>query len=345
MNHQKSELYFLFAILIGVSILAFFIFKPFLYALILAFVFATVFGPVHKRILTITGEKKGLSALLTTAFIFVIVLIPVLFLGIQVLREATGLYSSFIQNNTAADFSKYILSQINNIKNFIPVPIDISIDMEGYLKEGLAWLIQNLGNIFSNIAKVLLSVFVFLLATYVFFKDGEKLKATIIGLSPLRDAHDQTIFNKITVAVNSVMKGSLFVAIIQGILTSIGLAIFGVPNAILLGSIAIITALIPGIGTSIVLLPAIIYLFFTGEVFFAVGLLLWGMLAVGLVDNFLGPKLVGRGIKLHPFMILLSILGGLSFFGPIGFLLGPLVLSLLFVLIEVYFSINKEYKC
>lgn len=345
MNHQKSELYFLFILLVSISILTFFIFKPFLYALILAIVFSTIFGPVHKRILTLTSEKKGLSALLSTSFIFIVVLIPISFLVVQILKEATSLYSLFTQNSSVADFSKFILNLIDYVKNFIPVPIDISIDMEGYLKEALSWLIQNIGSIFSNIAKVLLSVFVFLIAVFVFFKDGEKLKSMIISLSPLRDVHDQTIFTKIEVAINSVMKGSLFVAIIQGVLTSIGLTILGVPNPILLGSIAIITALIPGIGTSIILLPAILYLFFTGEAFSAVGLLIWGMLAVGLVDNFLGPRLVGRGTKLHPFMILLSILGGLSFFGPIGFLLGPLVLSFLFVLIEVYFSINKEYKC
>lgn len=345
MNHQKSELYFLFVLLIGISILTFFIFKPFLYALILALVFATVFGPLHKRILHISKDRKGVSALLATTSVFFIVLIPITLLSIQILKEATDLYSFFTQNTHVADLSKIIIDRINYLNDFLPVPIDLSLDMGIYFKSVLSWLIQNIGSVFSNIAQIALSVFIFLISLYVLFKDGGKLKESIISLSPLRDAHDQTIFNKITVAINSVMKGSISIAVIQGILTSIGLAIFGVPNPILWGSAAIITALIPGIGTSLVLVPAIVYLFVIGDTFFALGLLIWGILAVGLIDNFLGPKLVGRGTQLHPFIVLLSILGGLSFFGPLGFLLGPIVLSLLFVLIEVYFSINKEYTC
>ena len=133
-------------------------------------------------------------------------------------------------------------------------------------------------------------------------------------------------------------------ALIQGILTAVGFTFFGIPNATLWGSVAAITALIPGIGTALVLLPAILYLYFSGETLFAVGLLLWGMTAVGLVDNFLGPKLASYGMRLHPFLILLSVFGGVGFFGPLGFLLGPLVLSLLFALIEIYFAIKKEHE-
>ena len=89
------------------------------------------------------------------------------------------------------------------------------------------------------------------------------------------------------------------------------------------------------------LTPAILFLFLTGEVFSGVGLIVWGVVAVGLVDNFLGPKLVGRGMQLHPLIILLSVLGGIGFFGPIGLLLGPLTISLLFTLLDIYFSLIR----
>ncbi|MDO8664313.1 MAG: AI-2E family transporter, partial [Candidatus Liptonbacteria bacterium] len=96
------------------------------------------------------------------------------------------------------------------------------------------------------------------------------------------------------------------------------------------------------IGTALVLLPAILFLFLNGAVFSGIGLIVWGVGVVGLVDNFLGPKLVERGIRLHPFLILLSILGGIGFFGPLGFLLGPLALSLLFALLDIYSSLRKN---
>ena len=342
MNHKKSKLYFLLALLAGIFALAFFIFKPFLYVLILAIVFATVFGPLHKRILAMTRDRKGLAALFATISVLIVVILPLSFLGIQIFQEAMGLYSSLAKNGSATDLSRAVGDTIQNLTRFSPVPID-PLNINQYLKQGLSWLLQHLGPLFANIAKGMISIFIFLVALYYLFKDGHKLKRAVVTLSPLQDVHDETIFNKLALAINSVVRGNLMVALVQGVLTAIGFAIFGVPNATLWGSVATITALIPGIGTALVLLPAILYLFFSGETIFAVGLLLWGMTAVGLVDNFFGPKLVERGMRLHPFLILLSVLGGIGFFGPLGFLLGPLVLSLLFALLEIYFSIRKEH--
>ena len=113
------------------------------------------------------------------------------------------------------------------------------------------------------------------------------------------------------------------------------------PNPVLWGLVAALAALIPGIGTALILIPAIGYLFFTGSTGAAIGLLIWGVVAVGLIDNFLGPMLVNRGVKIHPFLILLSIFGGLSFFGPVGFVLGPLIIALVFALLEIYRAPKK----
>src|SRR6185369_1295230 len=109
-----------------------------------------------------------------------------------------------------------------------------------------------------------------------------------------------------------------------------------VPHPALWGSFAVIAALIPGIGTSLIIVPGVLYLFFTSTNLYALGLFIWGVLAVGLIDNYLGPILVHRGVNIHPFLILLSVMGGLIFFGPIGFIAGPLVVALLFALLEIY---------
>ena len=343
MKHSKTELYFLITLLSGIFILSFFIFKPFIFALILAIVFATVFDPIHKKALIITRERKGLAALLTTFFVLVVVVVPLIFLGIQIFQEATELYSFLIENSGEVDISSNASLAIQNLTSFSPARVN-SLDVNLYLKQGLNWLLQHLGPLFSGFAKVIISIFIFLFALYYLFKDGHKLKKTVIALSPLQDIHDETIFNKIAIAINSVVRGNLTIAVIQGILTAVGFTIFGVPNPFLWGSVAAISALVPSIGTALVLLPAILFLYFSGETFSALGLFLWGMMAVGLIDNFLGPKLVERGMRLHPFLILLSIFGGISFFGPLGFLLGPLVLSLLFALLEIYSAISKEHE-
>jgi len=100
--------------------------------------------------------------------------------------------------------------------------------------------------------------------------------------------------------------------------------------------------LIPGVGTTIIFIPSVIYLIVTEAYGSAIGLAIWGVLAVGLIDNLLGPYLMSRGNTLHPFVILLAVLGGMSVFGPIGFIVGPVVVSLLKVLLELYASHVKD---
>ncbi len=342
MIQKKTELSFMHILLAGISVLAYFIFKPFLYVLILAIVLATAFDPVHKKILKITLEKKAIAALVTTILVLVVVVVPLSFLGIQIFQEASQLYSFLILNDGATNLSRSFGDALQSLARFSPVPIDLSLDVNLYLKQGLGWLVQNLGPFFADVAKGLLDIFIFLVALYYLFKDGHQLKKAVVLLSPLRDEYDETILHKLALAVNSILKGSLVVALAQGILTTIGFALFGVPNAVLWGTGAAIASLVPGVGTAIVLIPAIFYLFISGETFSGFGLLLWSVLIVGLIDNFLGPKLASQGMKLHSFLILLSILGGISFFGPIGFLMGPLVLSLLFVFIDIYALVRKE---
>jgi len=340
MSYQKSELYFLFALLAGVSVIAFFIFQPFLSALILAVIFATVFAPIHKRISTLVRGTRGLSALLATMFVLIVTVVPVTILSTLIFNQATELYSSMVSGGGVSGLSLASETVMHKLGiNFLPVD---SVDLGRYMKQGLGFLVQNLGTIFSNIAKIMVDIFILLLALYYLFRDGDKLKKAVLVLSPLHDTHDETIFHKLELAINSVVRGSISVALVQGVLTAIGLTIFGVPNSVLWGSVAAVTALIPGVGTALVLIPSVIFLFFAGSAVSAVGLLVWGIIAVGLVDNVLGPKLVGRGVKLHSFLVLLSMLGGLSLFGPLGFLFGPLVLSLLFAFIEIYSIIRGE---
>ena len=153
---------------------------------------------------------------------------------------------------------------------------------------------------------------------------------------PIADGYVEEIFGKITGAVNAVIRGALAVALAQGVVAGVGFMVFGVPNPIFLGLLTVIGSLLPIVGAAIVTVPAIIYLAVTGTMLGTVGLALWSVLLVGLVDNFLRPLLMKRDMNIHPLFILLSVLGGLNLFGPIGFLLGPVILSLFAALLELY---------
>ena len=149
-------------------------------------------------------------------------------------------------------------------------------------------------------------MFIAIIGSFYLFRDGERFTKIVVAISPLPEAQDELILRRLGVAVRSVATGSLLVAIIQGTLTGFGLWLFGFDRAVLWGTIAAVGALVPGVGTSIVFIPSVIYLIVTGVYGSAVGLAIWGMLAVGLIDNLLGPYLMSRGNPLHPFVTLLS---------------------------------------
>jgi predicted PurR-regulated permease PerM len=339
MGYKNSIYFILFSLAIAFSIV-YFVVQPFLGPLILAAVFAFLFQPLYLRLLLVMRKKQGLAALFTMIITIILVLIPVGFLGSQIIKESTQLYHNLSSNGNG------IMSTIESLENRISesflIPGNFNVDVNDYLRQALSVTAESMGGIFSSFVRTVLNFFVFFIAYYYFLKDGRKLKDYLVKLSPLEDKDDEFIVSRIRSAVSAVVKGNLLIGLIQGTLTGVGFALFGVPNPVLWGGVASITALIPGVGTTIVLTPAIIFLFVSGSNFAAGGLLLWGILAVGLVDNLLGPRLVGGGMRLHPLAAFLAVLGGLIFFGPLGLLLGPLVLGIALALIEIYFSLIRR---
>ncbi|MDO8430759.1 MAG: AI-2E family transporter, partial [Candidatus Taylorbacteria bacterium] len=283
---------------------------------------------------------SSLSAFITLIIVAILVVTPVVFLAKQIYVESEHLYYSLTDEGQRSvvitslnDFSQ---SLSNRLYGVFPAYNFDDFNITRYIQNFLEWSFANLDTIFSSITKFILQIFIMLFALFYLLRDGGKLRKDMVVLSPLADDYDERIFLKLKQAIRSVVAGSLIVGIIQGLLTGLGFFIFGVPNPALWGSFAVIAALIPGIGTSLVLVPGILYLFFVSTHLHALGLLIWGILAVGLVDNFLGPMLVNRGVHVHPFLILLSVIGGLSYFGPIGFIAGPLIVALLAALLEIY---------
>lgn len=345
MTNIKNSNHFLLASLALVLVLTFFIFKPFLATLVLAGICAVVLHPIYKKILKLIGGHEATATAITVILSIICIIIPLTLLGTQMIHEAVTLYGNFSEIDNKQSGLVIVINDIGRTsERFIPGTEqyfnNISNNITIYIKQVLAWLMSNLGQALSGATVLLLDLFIFLISFYYLLKDGSKLKKELIKLSPLNDSDDETVFKKLESAVNSIIKGNLVIAFIQGILMAIGFYLFGLPNGILWGSVAIVASLVPRIGTAIVLVPAVLYLFVTGSTTPAIGLAIWGTLIVGLVDNILGPKLIGKHLQLHPIFILLSVLGGLVLFGPIGIFLGPLVMSLLFALLSVYSQEN-----
>jgi predicted PurR-regulated permease PerM len=342
MNGQKIQFYFLLTILAATAILVFFIFRPFLYPLIFAAVFAVIFKPVYRKIESLLHGKRELAAFLTVLTVIIFVLAPFLILGTQIYQEVKQFYFSFYANNGGDMVSAAINGFIDEVHRLIPASRDFSINFNEYAGQSINLLFQNIGSIFSNLAILIFDSFIFLVSLYYLLIEGRRIKKFVVALSPLADTNDEMIFRKLETSVNSIVKGSLLVALVQGAMTAFGFYIFGISNPVLWGSVAAIAALVPSVGTALVTFPAVVFLFLSGNFPGAFGLMVWGAVAVGLIDNYLGPKFIGNGIQLHPLLILFSVIGGIAFFGPVGFLLGPLTFSLFSTLLDIYFLLTRK---
>lgn len=335
MTQQKVlEYTFFFGLLAVVGYLVGAMLYPFLTALSLAVIIATIFYPIHKRILRrVPRQQPSVAAAVSTVAVLLLAILPLLALGAALFNEAVSVYQQLQNNNSAIANS---MAQFESLlETYVPA---LSVSFDDYLQQALVWATSNLGNVFAGTASAVFTIFITLISVFYFLRDGEALSAYMIKVMPLQEQDERMIFARLAQSVRSVTNGIVLVALIQGCLTGLGMWIFGFENTFIWGVVAAFGALIPSVGTTLVLAPAVIYLLATGDTVAALGLTAWGVVAVGTIDNILGPYLMGRGNKIHPFLILLSVLGGISVFGFIGFLVGPIVASLFLVLLELYSS-------
>jgi predicted PurR-regulated permease PerM len=334
-SDSKNKQLIGFFVLLGLaSALALMIFWPFWQMLCLAGIFAVLFHPLYKKM---RGEfrNENLSAAVTIFLVILIAILPLWFIGQLLFNEIVDVYNKFRLGELV--FSKtsvisHLPAQIQNIVQSLNNDINVIVSK---MTGGAFNLVSGL---LSNLASFFLSLFLLIFMLFFFLRDGEKIKAFVRDISPLSNVYDNALFSKLEEAVSGVVKGSFLTALSQGIVGTIGYLIFGVPQPFLWGAFTVLAALVPTVGTTLAWVPAALFLFLTGHTGAGIGMTIWGMLAVGLIDNVLAPKLVGSKIQLHPLLVLISILGGIQLFGFLGFLFGPIIVSVFTTLLEIYRS-------
>lgn len=340
MNQTKIiERYFFFGLLLATLLFTFFIFKPFWIVIVLSISFSIVLYPMYLW-LTKRHAPKWLASLLTVIFFTIILCGPLFGIGAIVFNQSQDLYQTLaLGGNDVGTYVDKIELSVNKI-----LPAGFNFDAKQKISDIVLFISSNLGQIFSTTLSTFFNFTLMLLAIFYFLKDGMHWKKSLVKLSPLADTDDEKIIHRLSKAINGVIKGYLLIALLQGLLMSLGLWIFGVANPALWGVVAAIGSLIPMVGTAFVSVPAIIFLFVTGHTVAAVGLLVWAMVVVGTVDNILNPHLIGGKINIPPLLILFSVLGGIAVLGPVGVIVGPLTLSLLYTLISIYKNEFSEPK-
>ncbi len=340
MELKNYNVYFFFAILVGVTVLAFFVTKPFLAPLLVAAILAHLFQPVYKNVLRITAGRKGISSVIVCLFIALIIITPLIFVSVLVVNEVKGVVLGIADDS--ASFGKIVgavnskISQIPLVKNLNPQKYITSEGIVSAVKSFSQNTLSILQSTYRGIVHFIFVVFIMFFSLFYLFIDGEKLVRAVMRLSPLKDKYEEILLQKFSSIVRATLKGTTLIAILQGTLGGILFWAAGVASPVLLGILMTISSVIPSIGSGLVWLPVGIIMIILGNYTAGLIILLVGALFISTIDNFIRPKLVGRDTQMHPLMILFSTLGGLALFGISGFIVGPIVMSLFVALWDIY---------
>lgn len=345
MKERKSQARLL-GLLVATAIalyLCWLMLRPFANVLAWAAVLVIFFYPVHRRLVART-RRPATSALLSSLFVIVVILLPLALITFAVINEMAGV----LQNVQAS--AATLLSPDSPLTGRLIAWLGQYVNVEQlssqqFLLErlkGLSGAIMGstlgfVGGLVGGIVEIFFVIF----TMYYLFRDGERIIRALPEMLPLERAESEAIFSRTGEVISASLYGVLVIAMIQGALGGLAFWVLGLPSAIVWAVLMGFLSMIPMAGSFIVWVPAAIYLAATGHWAKALFLVAWGTLVIGTIDNFLRPKLVGEKTKLHELFIFFSVLGGLSVFGVLGIVLGPVVVAITLALFDVLKHIDR----
>jgi predicted PurR-regulated permease PerM len=317
------------------------IIAPYLSALLWAAILTLTLHPLHRRVLKLAKGRETLAASLMTLLTIVVIIGPAVAILTLLASQGVELYhwaSNMVQSGSVAEvWARFKESPLGSM--LVQLPIgggDIKTSILKGLSEISSDMAAQIGSLLKNTLLMVLNLIILVLALFFFFRDGASYVRTTLGLLPFTAEQKETVSRKVYETFRAVINGVFLIAFIQGLMTGIGFALFGIAFPAFWGSAAAVLALLPIGGAALVWLGGAGYLYLSHEPVNALLLALWGTVLVSLPDNFLRPLIIGRKAKLPTFLLFLGILGGIQAYGMLGILFGPLVVTLLMSFIAIY---------
>lgn len=318
---------FLIGLVLLLLFVAFVLVRPYLGAVVLAVLIGFLMQPIQLALVRVVRSPSA-AAFLGLALVALALVIPFVFI-VQQLRDEAAMVVAFVQDPQGLDRAIDDLGARFGIES-----------TEGLLERGLAALTTAVqGRLASSLATVIDVVAGFVLFFFLLFfvlRDGAAAARAVMRLTPLRPAARLHLFELIAQRTKAIALGTFLVSIAQGVAAGVGWWFFGFPAPVFWAFVMTVIAVLPLGAPMLVMVPAGIIAILQGDYFGGIGILVYGTVVVGLLDNLLRPFVVGRGGDAHPSIILIGTIGGLAVFGVSGFLLGPLLLSLLGPVLEVW---------
>jgi predicted PurR-regulated permease PerM len=314
---------------------------------------ALVCFPVHAFMQRRLPARPQLAAGLSTLVVLVLVLVPLLVLVSIVIRQSAQLYPVVrewivaLQSADGEGIAALVPAPVQAYRDRVAAflaesPLLAGFDLREYLLARINTASARIAGFGTALARNLLlgmlNVLLVLVMLFFCFRDGGRFLRWLFETVPMPVAHARSIAFRIYTTVTAVVRGALLTAAIQGLLAMLGYLIAGVPLAAFFGVLSGVAAMIPVVGAALVWAPIglVVYLREPG---WGIFVMLWGLLVVSLVDNFLKPVLIGTRARMPILLMFFGIIGGVNVYGVTGVMIGPILMASVLSFVTIY----REY--
>lgn len=346
MNGADDRFYPRVFALVTAALLAgalFVIVRPFLEAILWSMLLAFLLSPAQRALTGLLGERAPLAAILLTVLTAVVLIAPGPLLAVAFARQAKELFARgqklVAESGIAGAGDLLEIPLVSRVIRWAETMTPVSADqIHDWLASGAQALLQGLvavsGAFVVGALNALVGLVITLFLLFFFLRDGDRMVATAVGLIPMGAARRSQLVDHIAAVIRAVVFGSLLTALVQGLLVGVGFALVGLPSPVVFGAVAAVAALVPLIGTALVWVPAAGVLFLQGRWVAGLFLLGWSVAVVSSADNVVRPLFISGRAQISTLPVFLGLLGGVSAFGPIGLVVGPVVVALTLALLR-----------
>lgn len=343
-SYERRQRAWILAIAVGVSLVFFAVIRAFLVTMILAAIAAALATPAYRWLRDASPLRRlrhpsGPAAVTTVLLVLLLILIPLAGLLGVVVDQAINISQKagpwIAQTATQPDAFDELVRRVPLLERVAPYKAQVMQKAAEAVSALGGFLARNLAMVTRGAIAFLLHLFVMLYAMFFFLRDGAAILRRVLALVPLPAADEQRILGKFVSVSRATIKGTLVIGIVQGVLGGLAFKVAGIDGSVFWGMMMVVLSIIPGLGPALVWIPALLYLVLGGNTATAIVFALWFLLVVGTIDNFLRPRLVGRDTQMPDLLILLSTLGGIAVFGPVGIIIGPIVAAVFLTVWEI----------
>ena len=337
----------LLCLVILISALFLSMIQQFLMAVFMAGLFSAMVIPVHHRLTDKLGGKETLASIIIVLAIVLLVLTPLAVIitlvvtqAIHIGQSVTPWVQTFINEPTTLTVYLEKIPYYQEIHPYRDVIIQKAGELVGTVS---SFLINSLSSFTKLTIGAIFSSIIMLYVMFYFLNMGDILLQKILFFLPLDDLNEQRLLSRFTSVTRATIKGTLIIGIMQGSICGLAFAIAGIDGPVFWGSLMAVMSVVPAVGTALVWFPALIILTLAGNFMGVIVLAIMCGLVAGNLDNILRPRLVGKDTEMHDLFVLFGTLGGISMFGLLGIIIGPIIAALFITIWEIYGVVFKDY--